>query len=129
MVSWAPPAVRVNRRTPRSFSSAARRLETACWVIAEVAAASWNCPSSATATKVRTASKFMPHRHLKQLMVVSSLAQMLFDLNRRLHRCNDDAVHIRRLDEASRLGRQFGWLWAAYAVSAYGSGLGFGAFR
>ena len=27
----------------------------------------------------------------------------------------------------SRLGRQFGWLWAAYAVSAYGSGLGFGA--
>jgi Major Facilitator Superfamily len=26
------------------------------------------------------------------------------------------------------LGRQFGWLWAAYAVSAYGSGIGFGAF-
>src|SRR2546423_3575442 len=26
------------------------------------------------------------------------------------------------------LGRQFGWLWAAYAVSAYGSGLGSGAF-
>jgi MFS family permease len=26
------------------------------------------------------------------------------------------------------LGRQFGWLWTAYAVSAYGSGLGFGAF-
>ncbi len=26
------------------------------------------------------------------------------------------------------LGRPFGWLWAAYAVSAYGSGLGFGAF-
>jgi predicted MFS family arabinose efflux permease len=25
------------------------------------------------------------------------------------------------------LGRQFGWLWTAYAVSAYGSGLGFGA--
>jgi MFS family permease len=25
------------------------------------------------------------------------------------------------------LGRQFGWLWAGYAVSAYGSGLGFGA--
>ncbi|MFE0464817.1 MFS transporter, partial [Kitasatospora sp. NPDC058965] len=25
------------------------------------------------------------------------------------------------------LGRQFGWLWAANAVSAYGSGLGFGA--
>ncbi|MER7757628.1 MFS transporter [Kitasatospora sp. NPDC097643] len=27
-----------------------------------------------------------------------------------------------------RLGRRFGWLWAAYAVSSYGSGLGFGAF-
>ncbi|MGW2838458.1 MFS transporter [Streptomyces sp. NPDC001493] len=25
------------------------------------------------------------------------------------------------------LGRPFGWLWTAYAVSAYGSGLGFGA--
>ena len=26
------------------------------------------------------------------------------------------------------MGRQFRWLWAAYAVSAYGTGLGFGAF-
>jgi hypothetical protein len=26
------------------------------------------------------------------------------------------------------LGRDFSWLWAAYAVSAYGSGFGFGAF-
>lgn len=26
------------------------------------------------------------------------------------------------------LGRRFGWLWAAYAVSAYGTWLGFGAF-
>src|ERR1700761_433770 len=26
------------------------------------------------------------------------------------------------------LGRDYRWLWAAYAVSAYGSGLGFGAF-
>ena len=26
------------------------------------------------------------------------------------------------------LGRQFGWLWAAYAVSAYGTWLAFGAF-
>ncbi|MFJ6465901.1 MFS transporter [Streptomyces sp. NPDC091387] len=25
------------------------------------------------------------------------------------------------------LGRRFGWLWAAYAVSSYGTGLGFGA--
>jgi MFS family permease len=36
-------------------------------------------------------------------------------------------VHIRRLGRRS-LGRQFGWLWAAFAVSAYGSGIGFGAF-
>jgi MFS family permease len=28
----------------------------------------------------------------------------------------------------THLGRRFGWLWAAYAVSAYGTGLGFGAF-
>jgi MFS family permease len=27
-----------------------------------------------------------------------------------------------------RLGRDFGWLWGAYAASAYGTGLGFGAF-
>lgn len=27
-----------------------------------------------------------------------------------------------------RLGRRFGWLWCAYAVSTYGTGLGFGAF-
>ncbi len=27
-----------------------------------------------------------------------------------------------------RLGRPFGWLWGAYAVRSYGSGLGFGAF-
>jgi MFS family permease len=36
-------------------------------------------------------------------------------------------MHIRRLGRRS-LGRQFGWLWAAFAVSAYGSGIGFGAF-
>ncbi|NEA37913.1 MFS transporter [Streptomyces sp. SID11385] len=29
---------------------------------------------------------------------------------------------------ADRLGRSFGWLWGAYAVSAYGTGFGFGAF-
>ncbi|WP_063042635.1 MFS transporter [Nocardia pseudovaccinii] len=29
---------------------------------------------------------------------------------------------------SAKPGRTFGWLWAAYAVSAYGSGLGFGAF-
>ncbi|MFZ1996863.1 MAG: MFS transporter [Solirubrobacteraceae bacterium] len=29
---------------------------------------------------------------------------------------------------APQLGRDFGWLWTAYAVSAYGTGLGFGAF-
>src|ERR1700753_3416332 len=27
-----------------------------------------------------------------------------------------------------RLGPDFGWLWTAYAVSAYGTGFGFGAF-
>lgn len=42
------------------------------------------------------------------------------------YRCNE-RVRIRRLGKRS-LGRQFGWLWAAYAVSAYGSGIGFGAF-
>nr|WSY53890.1 MFS transporter [Streptomyces sp. NBC_00886] len=26
------------------------------------------------------------------------------------------------------LGRRFGWLWAAFAISSYGTGLGFGAF-
>jgi hypothetical protein len=26
------------------------------------------------------------------------------------------------------LGRQFGWLWASYAVSAFGTRLAFGAF-
>jgi MFS family permease len=36
-------------------------------------------------------------------------------------------VRIRGLRRRS-LGREFGWLWAAYAVSAYGSGIGFGAF-
>ncbi|GAA2376696.1 MFS transporter [Dactylosporangium salmoneum] len=36
--------------------------------------------------------------------------------------CFDPGVLTRR-----SLGRRFGWLWAAYAVSAYGSGLGFGA--
>jgi MFS family permease len=28
-----------------------------------------------------------------------------------------------------RLGRQFGWLWGAYAVSVYGTWLGFGSFQ
>lgn len=36
-------------------------------------------------------------------------------------------MHIRRLGRRP-LGREFGWLWAAFAVSAYGSGIGFGAF-
>jgi MFS family permease len=35
----------------------------------------------------------------------------------------------REFSEArASLGRDFGWLWTAYAVSAYGTGLGFGAF-
>lgn len=33
----------------------------------------------------------------------------------------------RSLGERRSLGRPFGWLWTSYAVSAYGSGLGFGA--
>ncbi|MDQ0379427.1 MFS transporter [Amycolatopsis thermophila] len=33
-----------------------------------------------------------------------------------------------KTERKARLGRSFGWLWAAYAVSAYGTGLGFGAF-
>ncbi|MER5809389.1 MFS transporter [Streptomyces sp. NPDC002033] len=33
----------------------------------------------------------------------------------------------RRTSGRRALGRRFGWLWAAYAISAYGSGLGFGA--
>ncbi|QWF81617.1 MFS transporter [Amycolatopsis sp. CA-230715] len=32
------------------------------------------------------------------------------------------------MGQRANLGRAFGWLWAAYAVSAYGTGLGFGAF-
>jgi MFS family permease len=37
-------------------------------------------------------------------------------------------MRVRRMWVRRSLGRQFGWLWAAYAVSAYGSGFGFGAF-
>lgn len=39
-----------------------------------------------------------------------------------------DRAHRRRPREAARLGRRFGWLWAAYAISTYGTWLGFGAF-
>lgn len=55
MVSSAPRGVRTSSRTPRSFSSAAIRLDTACWVRARSTAAFWNCPESAIATKARTA--------------------------------------------------------------------------
>ena len=34
---------------------------------------------------------------------------------------------MRNVPARPRLGRDFRWLWASYAVSAYGSGLGFGA--
>jgi MFS family permease len=54
-----------------------------------------------------------------------SIPPLLFDPGK-IHRCNE-RVHIQRLGRRS-LGRQFGWLWAAFAVSAYGSGIGFGAF-
>jgi MFS family permease len=47
-----------------------------------------------------------------------------------LIRAINDELSERRPNLIARrsLGRQFGWLWTAYAVSAYGSGLGFGAF-
>src|ERR1700744_5995018 len=51
--------------------------------------------------------------------------RVLFD-SRELHRCNG-LVHIHRLMRCP-LGRQFEWLWAAYAISGFGTGLGFGAF-
>jgi MFS family permease len=35
---------------------------------------------------------------------------------------------VRKMWRRASLGRSFGWLWAAYAVSSYGTGLGFGAF-
>ncbi len=71
MVSRAPRAVRVNSRTPRVRSSAAMRLETACWVTASSAAASWNCPASAAATKVRTVSRSIPGTLRAQPLVVA----------------------------------------------------------
>src|SRR5580692_4734621 len=50
---------------------------------------------------------------------------MLFD-DWKIHRCNE-SMHTRWWMRRS-LGRQFEWLWTAYAVSATGSSLGFGAF-
>lgn len=35
---------------------------------------------------------------------------------------------MRNRGQRTNLGRPFRWLWAAYAASAYGTGLGFGAF-
>src|SRR5579872_2768312 len=35
---------------------------------------------------------------------------------------------MRETAAGEKLGRPFGWLWAAFAVSAYGTGFGFGAF-
>src|SRR5207245_799982 len=40
-------------------------------------------------------------------------------------RCSDEGDEMLRRES---LGRAFGWLWAAYAVSVYGTWLGFGAF-
>jgi MFS family permease len=47
----------------------------------------------------------------------------LFDRNASIEAIN---VELSKWGSVA-LGRQFGWLWASYAVSAYGSGLGFGA--
>jgi MFS family permease len=43
-----------------------------------------------------------------------------------MRQCGDGRGRSGR--ERPRLGRDFSWLFAAYAVSAYGTGLGFGAF-
>jgi len=40
----------------------------------------------------------------------------------------DAGRHVLVASAAVGLGRRFGWLWAAYAVSTYGTALGFGAF-
>lgn len=56
-VSRAPLGVRVNSRVPSVASSDATRLDTACCDTPSSCAASWNCPCSATATNVRTASR------------------------------------------------------------------------
>jgi MFS family permease len=59
------------------------------------------------------------------VQILASAARACFDLGgrRQVGRTGVRSVLARR-----SLGRPFGWLWAAYAVSAYGSGLGFGAF-
>src|SRR5580704_17745924 len=134
MVSWTPRAVRVNRRTSRSFSSAAMRLEAACWVTDSAAAASANWPASAAATKVRTASISTRQTLPTQLSVVARryVNCLLCASSTCLDRTGQRRVvarwEVRSLMARRSMGRQFGWLWAAYAVSAYGSGLGFGAF-
>jgi len=42
--------------------------------------------------------------------------------------CQGDGEGAVGVASRRSLGRSFRWLWAAYAVSAYGSGLGLGAF-
>src|SRR6185437_2519500 len=118
----APDGVRRKRTVPSSASRTAIRFETACWLTQRRAAACWNWPSSATATNARTASMFTGWFYNSRLC---SPSRLLFD-PAESYRCNE-RVHIRRWSRRS-LGRQFGWLWAAYAVSAYGKGIGFGAF-
>lgn len=39
------------------------------------------------------------------------------------------AIGFRLIETGADSGRQLRWLWAAYAISAYGSGFGFGAFQ
>ena len=93
-------------RTPRPRSSAAIRLETACWVSASSAAARWNWPASATATKVLTASRSTTNG------------------------CSDGCLPraVRGGFDLAGLGRRFGWLWAAYAVSTFGTWFALDAF-
>ena len=111
------------------------RLETACWVIDSAAAASWNWPASAAATKVRTASRSTPTTVLAQQTVVAR--RRVGCLIRRGHRCFDPSRSTTVVSCERRCGawwRDGPWDGSSAGCgrrmrsSAYGSGLGFGAF-
>ena len=42
--------------------------------------------------------------------------------------CGETARDLLTMVAGRSLGRQFGWLWAAYAASSVGTWVGFGAF-
>ncbi|EFL37433.1 transmembrane efflux protein, partial [Streptomyces griseoflavus Tu4000] len=135
MLSSAPREVRVNNRTPRPRSSAAMRLETACWVTASSSAASWNRPASAAATKVRTLSRSMATTLRPQpLVVVGRSRGCLIPACGARFDVPDRGTVVRGsggdggMNGGHRLGRRFGWFWGAYGTSALGTWLAFGAF-